>query len=90
MWPSKKESFLFPDRNAEFSWLDTPTHLSVSTGPPYLYDGRARTIPEVLFKFNKSNRHGDVAALSDLEKNALVKFLEALWYVAALSILRRA
>jgi hypothetical protein len=72
------ESFLFPDRNAEFAWLDTPTLLSVSTSPPYLYDGRAHTLREVLFKYNKSNRHGDIAALSDLEKNVLVKFLEAL------------
>ena len=71
-------SFLFGNSEDTFHWLDTPSLLSVSTSPPYLSDGRAKNLREIIGKYNKNNRHGDTASLSDSEKDALLKFLEAL------------
>ncbi len=58
--------------------LDTPTLLGVHASAPYLQDGRAETLREVLRTHNRSNRHGDTAALDERAMDALVTFLEAL------------
>lgn len=72
---------LFPERLEAMTadeTLDVPSLLSVSTHGPYLSDGRAETIEEVLRDQNPANRHGDTDALSDDELNDLVYFLEGL------------
>lgn len=58
--------------------LDTPSLLSVGTHAPYLSDGRAETLADVLGRHNEANRHGDTRGLSDEEAAALVYFLEVL------------
>ena len=45
---------------------------------PYLYDGRAETIEDVLDEHNQAKRHGDIGALSKSEHQDLVYFLETL------------
>ncbi len=45
--------------------FDTPTLKEVWRSAPYLYDGRARTIFDMLKKFNKGNKHGITSNLSD-------------------------
>ncbi len=61
--------------NFEF---DTPTLREVWRTAPYLYDGRAKTIFELFKNFNKDNKHGDTANMTDED----LKDLEA--YVLSL------
>ncbi|HEX7481543.1 MAG TPA: hypothetical protein VF331_27310 [Polyangiales bacterium] len=72
---------LFPDEAAhlpESEPLDTPSLLSVGASAPYLNDGRARTLQEVLGKHNARNLHGDTRSLSAEERADLVFFLGSL------------
>ena len=73
-------SALFPDHRfpTNVAALDTPSLRGVSESPPYLYDGRAETLREVLTAENREGRHGHTSALSDEELEALIAFLEAL------------
>ena len=78
--------FLFPTTvraqrpTAADDVLDTPSLLSVSQRGPYMVDGRAQTLREVMEEARETanDRHGDVEALSDRELDALVGMLEAL------------
>lgn len=45
--------------------FDTPTLIEAWRTGPYLHDGRAATIKEVLTKYNQNNRHGRTSALTD-------------------------
>ena len=45
---------------------------------PYLHDGRAMTLRDVLVAFNNNDKHGTTAHLSDEELFALEAFLLAL------------
>lgn len=45
--------------------FDTPTLREVWRTAPYLYDGRAKTVFEMLKKFNKGNKHGITSKMSD-------------------------
>ncbi len=58
--------------------LDVPTLVGLATSPPYLHDGRAQTLEDVLVEHNASDRHGNVRALSDGERADLVYLLERL------------
>ena len=60
------------DDNKEF---DTPTLIEVWRTAPYLHDGRAVTIQEVLTKFNKDDRHGCTSELTDKETEELTSFV---------------
>jgi hypothetical protein len=73
--------FLFPDQAAQLGSeeiLDTPSLLSVSASAPYLNDGRATTLDDLLVAQNSQNRHGDVQSLSDSERRDLIAFLRSL------------
>jgi YVTN family beta-propeller protein len=59
---------------------DTPTLLSIYRTAPYLHDGRAATLEEVLTKFNRDDRHGKTSHLSREQIDDLVEFLKALPY----------
>jgi len=63
------------DDNKEF---DTPTLIEVWRTAPYLHDGRAVTIQEVLTKFNKNDRHGHTSELTDKEIEELATFVLSL------------
>jgi hypothetical protein len=72
---------LWPERGARFPpqlVLDTPSLRMAWRGGPFLHDSRAEDLDAVLREHNPSNRHGDVAALSDAERGALIRFLEGL------------
>ena len=55
--------------------FDTPTLVEVWRTVPYLHDGRAVTIHEVLTKFNKDDAHGKTSKLSKKEINDLTKYI---------------
>jgi len=60
------------DKDREF---DTPTLVEVWRTAPYLYDGRAVTIEEVLTKYNPDDEHGRTSNLSDKEITDLANFV---------------
>lgn len=55
--------------------LDTPTLRGLWETAPYLHDGSASTLMEVLVERNPDDRHGATRALSDDERNDLVSYL---------------
>jgi cytochrome c peroxidase len=63
------------DDNKEF---DTPTLIEVWRTAPYLHDGRAVTIREVLTRFNKNDRHGSTSELTEKEIEDLAEFVLSL------------
>jgi cytochrome c peroxidase len=56
----------------------TPSLREVWRTAPYLYDGRAVTILEVLTRFNSNQRHGTTAALGERDLEDLVEFVLSL------------
>ncbi len=58
--------------------LDTPTLRGVHGSAPYLHDGSAPTLMDVLVTRNGGGLHGDVASLTVAERDALIAFLRAL------------
>ncbi len=63
------------DDNKEF---DTPTLIEVWRTAPYLHDGRAVTIKDVLTKFNENDLHGRTSELTDKEIEELEAFVLSL------------
>ena len=63
------------DDHKEF---DTPTLIEVWRTAPYLHDGRAVTIKDVLTKFNKDDRHGHTSELTDKQIEELATFVLSL------------
>jgi YVTN family beta-propeller protein len=61
---------------------DTPTLLGVYRTAPYLHDGRARTLRDVLTTCNPHDRHGTTSHLKRDELDDLVAFLKSLPYEA--------
>jgi DNA-binding beta-propeller fold protein YncE/mono/diheme cytochrome c family protein len=58
--------------------LDTPSLVGVWTTAPYLHDGRARTLREVLREENPDDRHGVTSGLDDSAVDDLVAYLLSL------------
>jgi len=59
----------------ELVGLDTPSLRGLHDTAPYLHDGSAATLREVLIDRNPSGEHGPTAGLSDTELDELVAFL---------------
>lgn len=57
---------------------DSPTLLGLYRSAPYLHDGTAATLEEVLTTQNAGDRHGKTSQLSKTEVADLVEFLKAL------------
>ncbi len=55
--------------------FDTPTLVEAWRTAPYLYDGRAATIKEVLTKYNPDDKHGVTSNLTKNEISDLAKFV---------------
>jgi YVTN family beta-propeller protein len=55
--------------------FDTPTLVEVWRTAPYLHDGKAVTIKEVLTEFNKDDRHGKTSKLSEKEIADLAEYV---------------
>ncbi len=60
------------DKDRKF---DTPTLVEVWRTSPYLYDGRAATIEEVLTTCNQSDKHGVTSNLTEAEIKDLAEFI---------------
>jgi len=58
--------------------LDTPTLIELWRTAPYLYDGRAATVREVLTGTDESQSHGDVEHLSEQDLRDLIQYLLSL------------
>ena len=58
--------------------FDTPTLLELWRSGPYLHDGSAATLRDVITTRNGPNRHGRTAQLTPEQINDLVAFLESL------------
>ena len=58
--------------------LDTPSLLGIWESAPYLHDGSAPTLRDVLTTANASDQHGFVSSLSEQQLMQLVSFLEQL------------
>ena len=56
----------------------TPKLLELYRGAPYLHDGRAATLEEVLTRYNREDRHGRTSGLSPQEMADLTAYLLAL------------
>ncbi len=59
---------------------DTPTLLGIYRTAPYLHDGKAATLREVLTKFNPKDEHGKTSHLNPAQIDDLVAFLKCLPY----------
>ena len=57
---------------------DTPTLLGVYRSAPYLHDGSAATLRDVLTTANPDDRHGVTSSLTTDQVDDLVEFLKAL------------
>lgn len=62
----------------ELTGIDTPTLLGIWQTAPYLHDGSAATLRDVLTTRNASNLHGDTASVSEAELDDLVQYLAEL------------
>ncbi|MCC7495474.1 MAG: hypothetical protein IT204_24200 [Fimbriimonadaceae bacterium] len=58
--------------------FDTPTLREVWRSGPFLHDGRAATLKEVVTTANAANRHGQTSKLSAAQINDLVEYLASL------------
>ena len=58
--------------------FDTPSLRELYRTAPYLHDGRAATLREVITKFNPHDRHGRTSKLTGRELDDLVAFLKSL------------
>lgn len=58
--------------------LDTPTVKGVWETPPYLHDGSAATLMDVILDRNVDDRHGRTSHLTVAERTELVAYLEQL------------
>ena len=64
-------------REAEKAW-DTPTLREIWRTAPYLYDGRAATLEEVLSKYNPGDNHGTTSSLTPEQRRDLIEYLRSL------------
>ena len=57
---------------------DVPTLIELWRTPPYLHDGRAATLREVLVDHNRDDDHGVTSGLKPVEIDDLVEYLLSL------------
>jgi YVTN family beta-propeller protein len=55
--------------------FDTPTLIENWRTAPYLHDGRAGTIKEVITTYNPDDKHGATSGLSDAQIDDLIKYV---------------
>ncbi len=58
--------------------FDTPHLNNIYASPPYLHDGRAKTLEEIWTIFGTSDKHGKVGDMTKIELNELVEYLKSL------------
>jgi len=65
----------FDDRDREFA---TPILIECWRTAPYMYDGRALSIKDVLTVDNKNNMHGNTKDLAEQEIEDLAEYVKSL------------
>jgi YVTN family beta-propeller protein len=58
--------------------FDTPHLNNIFASPPYLHDGRAKTLEEIWTLYGKTEQHGAVNDLNKIQLNELVEYLKSL------------
>jgi YVTN family beta-propeller protein len=58
--------------------FDTPHLNNIFASPPYLHDGRAKTLEEIWTIYGKTEQHGSVNDLTKIQLNELVEYLKSL------------
>lgn len=58
--------------------FDTPHLNNVFASPPYLHDGRAKSLEEIWTLYGKTEQHGIVNDLTKIELNELIEYLKSL------------
>jgi DNA-binding beta-propeller fold protein YncE len=66
------------DRDRGTAGFDTPTLVELWRNPPYLHDGSAATLREVLMDRNADDRHGTTSTLGSSEIDDLIEYLLSL------------
>ena len=66
------------DADTKESRYYTPRLVELYRGAPFLHDGRAATVKDVLTTFNKDDRHGRTSNLTPAELDDLIAFLLSL------------
>jgi mono/diheme cytochrome c family protein len=64
--------------NSTLDGFDTPSLLGVWATAPYLHDGSAATLLDVITTKNSGNNHGTTSQLSSTQKQQLVAYLQQL------------
>ena len=64
-----------PDRNDLF---DTPSLIEIYRTAPYLHDGSAATLREVLVEKNREDKHGKTSHLTPCQIDDLTEYLKSL------------
>jgi hypothetical protein len=72
------ESYFFVPFTEKGKAFDTPTLAECWRSAPYLYDGRALTMEEVLTKFNPGDQHGETSKLKPEEIKDLAEYILSL------------
>ncbi len=62
--------------NGPLTGFDTPTLRGVWDAAPYLHDGSAATLMDVITTANPSNRHGSTSSLTPTQRQQLVAYLQ--------------
>ena len=55
--------------------FDTPTLIELWRTAPYLHDGRAPAVRDVLTTFNPNNKHGHTSTLTENEISDLIEYI---------------
>ena len=58
--------------------FDTPHLNNIYASPPYLHDGRAKTLEEIWTIYGTDDKHGKVGDMTKIELNELVEYLKSL------------
>ena len=66
------------DPDGVMALVDTPSLIAVRATAPYLHDGRAAGLREVILTHNQNDTHGQVSDLSDEDVAALIIYLRSL------------
>ena len=64
-------------RDTGKAW-DTPTLREIWRTAPYLHDGRAATLEEVIGVYNPGDKHGITSTLSPEQRGDLIEYLRSL------------
>jgi cytochrome c553 len=66
------------DPDGVMALVDTPSLIAVRSTAPYLHDGRAEGLRDVIITHNRNDDHGQVSDLNDGDVDALLVYLQSL------------